>query len=143
MNVRDYMGLWYELAHYPTWFERSDSYNTTAHYTAKEDGTVQVHNASYILGRRIEANGVAKYLGSNCFRVDFGLTLDSRPNYIIDKLWLDNLGNYLYAVVTNPGRDNMFILSRLKHPSAQDYAELLNYVAVNFDITRLVHTAQL
>lgn len=36
-DINKYFGVWYELIHYPSWFQRNDNYNTMATYTLDHD----------------------------------------------------------------------------------------------------------
>lgn len=168
-NLRAYMGRWYELVHYPSWFERNDDYNTTADYELNPDGTVCVLNRTITRGKHFESHGRARMLGDSVFRVDFPLPeiskltqsgefvspfpgnpkqgsppfsemmLDpNQPNYVIDRIWTNCHGQYIFAVVTDPQRQSLYVLSRYPHPSLLAYTEIMEYVVAHFDRDRLV-----
>ena len=139
-NLKAYMGTWYELMHYPSWFQRNDNYNTKAEYKLNCDGTVSVRNSTISLGEKIVSEGTAISIKSTVFRVDFSteeiaklsqnknFTRDEldgyemnnheekEPNYVIDAIWNDCKGTYLFAVVTDPRRESLYVLSRKRHP---------------------------
>lgn len=62
------------------------------------------------------------------------------PNYVIDNLWLTCKGCYVFAVVTDPTKQSLYVLSRSKTPSLADYNKVMMYVIANYDRDRLVQT---
>jgi lipocalin len=163
-DVNKYMGTWYELVHYPSWFQRNDNYNTTAEYTMNCDGSVNVHNSTMSNGCKFESCGVACPMGCLAFRVNFPLPEVEKlvathqfvkpsetqkfkmmcekdcPNYVIDRIWTNKYGEYVYAVVTDPYKQSLYLLSRVKNPPLQVYNELMQYITCNFNRDRLVQT---
>lgn len=153
-----YLGTWYELAHYPSWFQRNDNYNTKAVYALNGDGTIMVRNSSITAGKYFESIGKAKNLGGTDFRVDFPIpevaklisssefiapTFEynkNEPNYVIDRIWTNIYGEYVFAVVTDPSRKTLYVLSRYKNPSLVAYNDVMKYVVENYDRDLLVQT---
>lgn len=164
-----YLGVWYELLHYPSWFQRNDNYNTKAEYSLNSDGTVHVHNSTISKGIPFDINGTARYLSGTSLRVDFpipdinnlkqstqfnipsskgnqqrslpfGGDQRSLPNYVIEKIWTNCYGQYIFAVVTDPQHESLYVLSRYPHPSLIAYNQIMEYVVENFDRNRLVQT---
>lgn len=165
-NINKYLGIWYELIHYPSWFQRNDNYNTIAEYSLLpgENPSIQVHNATISQGKRFDSMGVAKYLGGNSFRVDFPRPEVSKlqqsgefkmwskisqeltqnePNYVVDMIWTNKFGDYVFAVVTDSRRESLYVLSRYKNPSLVAYNQIMEYVVQNYDRDRLVQTPHL
>jgi apolipoprotein D and lipocalin family protein len=158
LDLAKYMGRWYELVHYPSWFERNDDYNTRANYELNPDGTVCVINTTITRGKDFETHGRAHRLGEFCFRVDFpppeiaklvqsgeftgpmpALIQDpTQPNYVVDRIWTNCHGEYIFAVVTDPQRQSLYVLSRYQHPSRLAYSQVMDYVTTHFDRDRLV-----
>lgn len=158
-DINEYMGVWYELIHYPSWFQRNDGYNTKAEYKLNCDGTVSVHNSSISRGRQFDSYGTAKNMGGVDFIVDFSMSeivklkesgefnpenmkKSNSINYVIDHLWVDQYGKYLFAVVTDPAKHSLYVLSRHKHPPLKAYNNIMDYVATHFDRDHLVQTPQ-
>lgn len=161
-QLKKYLGLWHELIHYPSWFQRNDNYNTTAEYTLNKDGTILVHNSTISNGKVVESFGKARSLGGLNFRVDFPMpevaklqasgqfikgpptgTQFSNPNfanYVIEKIWANKRGDYLFAVVTDEKRESLYVLSRYKNPPLCIYNKIMKYIIDNFDRDRLVQT---
>ncbi|KAM1142219.1 hypothetical protein ACFX2J_041906 [Malus domestica] len=52
LDLRRYMGRWYEIASVPSQFQPKNDENTRATYTLKDDGTVNVLNKTWIDGNR-------------------------------------------------------------------------------------------
>ena len=58
-NIKKYMGTWYELVHYPSFFQRNDNYNTKAVYTLKNN-MVQIENSTNVMGKIVTSKGTGK-----------------------------------------------------------------------------------
>lgn len=152
-NTSEYAGRWYELLRYPVPFQQGANYNTTADYTLLKDGTVNVVNTTYLNGKKITAHGIAHPAGEHQFHVDFD-DMDmrrlmpnkkeeedhSKPNYIIQRIWLDDEHAYSFAVVTNMERDALWMLSRKKRPSLAHYEEVLKFVSDHYDSAKFILT---
>ena len=59
LDLQSYMGRWYEIASFPSFFQPKDGVNTRATYTLKEDGTVHVLNETWSGGKRSYIEGTA------------------------------------------------------------------------------------
>lgn len=155
--LEKYLGTWYELMHYPSWFQRNDNYNTKAVYSLNPDGSIRVHNSTITQGKLFDSIGTAKYLGEASLRVDFPIPEVVKlqksgqfsgssarditgPNYVVDKIWTNNCNEYIFAVVTDPSKQSLYVLSRTPTPSLQAYTQIMEYVLANFDRDRLVQT---
>ena len=113
VDLTRYMGVWYDVASYPTRFQKN-CYNTVAEYTMV-DGYVKVRNScrkdsfnaelSSIEGKAF----VVKGSGNSKLKVQFFWPFKG-DYWIID---LDEI-NYRYAVVGHPSREYLWILSREK-----------------------------
>lgn len=156
-DVKKYTGKWYELMHYPSFFQRNDNYNTTAEYTLVNN-ELKIVNSTIVLGQPISSKGVGKQIDTHSFRVDFEQpeinklqqsgqfevpkfkTNSSEPNYIIDHLWLDSNGEYIFAVVTDLNKNSLYVLSRTPYPTLEEYNTIMKYVVKNFNRDKLVQT---
>lgn len=156
-NLNKYMGTWYELMHYPSWFQRNDNYNTMAVYQMNRDGTINIDNSTIVLGQTIHSHGTGKLIADGQLRVDFKMPEITKlqktsqfkpvknmntnePNYVIDKIWLNQKGEYMYVVVTDLHKQSLYILSRLQRPPLSHYNVIMNYVVNHFDRDQLVQT---
>lgn len=150
------MGKWFELLHYPSFFQQNDNYNTTAVYKLLDDGTVDVVNTTFSNSKMITSHGVAKVIERTKLRVDFdlkdvaqfipssGVMMSedrNEPNYIIDRIFTnDRNKTYAFAVVTNSKKDALWLLSRASHPSKEDFEQVLEYVTANYDRSKFIQT---
>ena len=163
-NIINYLGTWYELMHYPSFFQRNDNYNTKAEYMLMPDNTIKVHNSTIIQGKEFNSFGIARQLYDRNLRIDFSqgeinnLTKSgefiapnrfnnqsnvndkSQANYVIDQLWSNVYGHYIYAVVTDPKKESLYVLSRKPNPPLEEYNIIMQYVVNNYDRDRLVQT---
>lgn len=111
VDIPSYMGKWYEIASYPTFFNTNCT-ATTATYTLQEDGTVRVVNecrVGDVTGPVSRIEGTARVVDTETnakLKVSFSLFPEG-DYWIID---LDE--EYQWAVVGDPRRSTLFILSR-------------------------------
>jgi len=149
-EVEKYLGIWYELIKYPTALDLTEDYNTTAEYGLAANGTVIVHNSTMVRGQIVEAYGEALVepltyfkdgmVSIASFKILFpGETMTLEPNYCIRYLFTNEIGDYLYAVVSNPELDSLHVLSRFPNPDLVSFNVLLSYLAKDFDLSRIVH----
>jgi apolipoprotein D and lipocalin family protein len=115
VDLNRYVGTWYEIAKIPNPFQRKCAMNTTATYSLRSDGRIEVVNRCVEAdGSENIAKGVAKVVDtvSNAkLEVSFvrilGLQLFWGDYWIIG---LDK--DYKYAVVGTPSRKYGWILGR-------------------------------
>ena len=127
VDLQRYAGTWYELARLPNRFQDQCAGDVTATYAPNPDGSVQVVNRcrkhdgemSESEGRATPAPGVA----SNAqLKVSFlpgwlqWLRLGRGDYWVV---MLDD--DYRYAVVSEPGREYLWILSRTPTLDASTY----------------------
>ena len=135
IDVKQYLGTWYEIARIPNWFEKDIS-KVTATYTLKDNGRIEVKNQGYLKSSNEQktAIGEAWFDGDNKtgrLRVSF-FFLISAP-YIVFELSPD----YKYALVGS-GKDYLWILSRSPQMNDDIYNNLLSKAsAVGYDISRI------
>ena len=143
VDINKYLGRWYEIARYPNWFQ-TDCYAVTADYTLTEDGSsIKVVNRCkdrQLNGEMRKAVGIAHVHDSNTnakLKVTFFW-----PFY--GNYWIVDLGDdYEYAVVSEPKRQYLWILSRKPTLNKLKYSNLVESLAKrNFDIELLKVTPQ-
>lgn len=110
VDLRRYAGKWYEIARYPNRFQSKCQSDTTAIYTLRDDGKVQVVNACREKdGKVTTARGTAKVVDKKTnakLKVIFFW-----PFY--GDYWVIGLSpDYQYAIVGEPSRKYLGILSR-------------------------------
>ena len=164
-DINKYLGTWYELMHYPSFFQRNDNYNTKAEYMLMPDKTIKIHNSTITQGKTFDSFGIARQLYGRNLRVDFSqgeidkLTKSSQfmspeqfnkgsinmedksqPNYVIDNIWVNNYDCYMYAVVTDSKKQSLYVLSRNPNPPLCEYNIIIEYVVENYNRDKLVQT---
>lgn len=142
VEVARYMGTWYEIAKYPQRFERG-LVGVTAVYALLPDGRVQVLNGGYkgdFNGRYRSAKGKAWVVDkSSNAKLKVSFFWPFAANY-----WILELGKeYEYAVVGDPSRRYLWILSRTAQMDGAVYNDLLQRIKdKGFDISRLEKNPQ-
>lgn len=115
VNLDQYIGLWFEISKLPNPFQKMCTGNTTAQYTLREDGRIDVLNRCMKNdGSYTQAKGIAKIVDKKTnakLKVSFvrflGISLFWGDYWIIG---LDE--NYQYAIVGEPSRKYGWILCR-------------------------------
>lgn len=108
LDVRRYMGLWYEIARYDHRFERGMS-DVTAEYTLRENGMISVVNSGMKDGKRHVARGKAKMPDkSQPGRLKVSFFLWFYSDYYILELAED----YSYVLIGSSSDKYLWILSR-------------------------------
>lgn len=139
VDVKQYMGLWFEIASYPQWFERGMS-KVQALYTLNSKGYVDVHNSGIKNGKKKTAHGKAKVVDkeSNAkLAVSF-----FGPFYAA--YWIIDLAeDYSWAVVSDPKRKTLWILSRTPQMDEITYDQIcFKLKGQGFDLSKLVRMEQ-
>jgi apolipoprotein D and lipocalin family protein len=149
VDLNRYSGKWYEVARYPNRFQEQCVSDTTATYTLKEAGKLEVLNQCVKKdGELNAAKGAAKIVDdktSNAkLKVRFAPSFLSVFGFVWGDYWVIDLGkNYEYSVVGDPDRKYLWILSR--EPSINDaaYREIIRRVEEQgFDPSKLIKTPQ-
>jgi len=107
VELSRYLGLWYEQAVIPFYFER-DCERTTANYSMNTDGTIRVDNTCYRKGVKHESIGKAfpdpkdtEHTNSKLI-VEFLATLDIGGDYWIVRL--DIFAYWLPSMISIPAK---------------------------------------
>ena len=121
VDLKKYIGLWYEIAKIPNSFQDHCAYGTTAKYKIDDDGDIIVTNSCYDDEGKIDvAEGLAKVVDKNTntkLEVSFFSILGIRPFW--GDYWIIGLDdNYQWAVIGTPNRKYGWVLSRT--PSLPD-----------------------
>ena len=142
VDIERYMGKWYEIALYPNWFEKG-CFRSTAYYEQLKDGQIKVTNQCRMNGPEGELNeaiGIATIPDRKTnakLRVQFFWPFKG-DYWIID---LDR--DYQYAIVSEPNRQYLWILSRSPTMAVQTLETLKARISRNgFDLTYLKQTLQ-
>lgn len=140
VDLTRYMGRWYEISRYPNRFQRDCASDTSAQYTLRADRKVEVINSCRKQdGKTKSVRGKAKVVDSKSnakLKVTFFW-----PFY--GDYWIIGLGeNYEYAIVGEPSRKYLWILSRTPVMDDQTYQKVLEQVrTAGYDAAKLIKTS--
>jgi len=143
VDLDRYLGTWYEIASYPTWFQHGCT-GTTATYSRRSDGRIEVDNRcreGSLDGSEKRSVGVAWPIQGDPSgaRLKVQFFWPFRGDYWILELDPD----YQWAVVGHPSREYLWILSRRPTLDPAVYADLLRRIAAQgYDVSRLQRTVQ-
>jgi apolipoprotein D and lipocalin family protein len=109
VDLARYAGTWHEIAAFPMFFQRQCVGDTTAHYALAPDGKVLVTNRCRTESGFDEATGSATVVeGSSNSRLKVSFFWPFKADY-----WVIGLdADYRWAVVGNPNRKYLWVLSR-------------------------------
>lgn len=123
VDLNRYVGRWYEIARYPNRFQKQCTGEVTATYTKRSDGKIEVVNECRVAsGGMDKAKGHAKIADKDTnakLRVTFFW-----PFY--GNYWVIGLDkDYRWAVVGEPSRKYLWILSRTPEMNPDEYQQVL------------------
>ena len=140
VDLTRYLGRWYEVASFPMFFQKRCLGDTTAEYAIRPDGDIAVSNRCRAEDGIIEANGRASVVaGSGNARLKVSFFWPFKSDY-----WIIGLdADYRWAVVGNPNRKTLWILSRTPTLPEDDLLRAkATAVAQGYDLALLRTTAQ-
>ena len=138
VDLSRYTGTWYEIASYPQFFERGCT-NVKATYTAKQ-GYIEVFNQSIKNHKPNNIKGkafVVSNTGNAKLKVQFFWPF--RGNY-----WIIGMAeDYSWALVSDPKRSTLWILSRAPKMDGKLYNSLIDKLVLKgFDKEKIVRMIQ-
>ncbi len=141
VDVERYLGRWYEIASFPMVFQSRCVSDTTAEYSKRPDGDIAVRNRCRTAdGSFTEATAHAWAVeGANNAQLKVSFFKPFRADY-----WVIGLDpDYKWAVVGQPSRKYLWLLSRTPTLSAQDRARALETATrQGYDLAPLRDTPQ-
>lgn len=146
VDLTRYAGKWYEISKYPVVFQRG-LVAVTADYTLRDDGTVRVFNRGLkgsFDGAESTISGVAKPADITT-NAKLKVRFDPFPvNLFKADYWIIEVGpDYEYAVVSNPSKKYLWILSRTPHMDGAVYDGIVDRLNQRgFDTAKLALTPQ-
>jgi apolipoprotein D and lipocalin family protein len=146
VDLARYAGTWYEIARYPQFFE-SGLVGVTAEYAAQDDGTISVTNRGFkktLDGAKSSIHGVAT-VADKSSNAKLSVRFDPFPASLFrGNYWIIGLGSdYEYAIVSDPYRKTLWILSRTPQIADGVYTGIITSLAEKgFDTSKLELTPQ-
>ncbi|KAL8502544.1 hypothetical protein ACS0TY_021616 [Phlomoides rotata] len=147
LDTERYMGRWYEIASFPSFFQPKNGEDTRATYDLNSDGTVHVLNETWSDGKRDSIEGTAYKADPKSDEAKLKVKFYVPPflpiipvtgNYWV--LFIDP--DYQYAVIGEPLRKSLWILSRQSHIDEEVYNELVEKAKEEgYDVSKLRRTA--
>ena len=142
VDVKRYMGTWYEIAKFPQRFQKG-LVGVTATYSPLPNGKVRVINSGY----KEDFNGKLKTAKGKAWVVDTATNAKLKVSFFwpfSGNYWILELGkDYEYAVIGEESHNYLWILSRTPRMDKAVYNELLKRVQEKgFDISKLETTPQ-
>ena len=122
LDVARYMGRWYEIASFPSFFQPRDGRDTRATYRLLEDGaTVHVLNETWSKGKRDYIEGTAYKADPNSdeakLKVKFYLPPFLPVIPVVGDYWVLYVDDdYQYALVGEPRRKNLWVCKPIASP---------------------------
>lgn len=142
VDLDKYAGIWYEIASYPQWFQKG-CHNTTAQYTLSNKGFVVVENKC----NRKSVNGQESYIKGKAFVVKDSGNAKLKVQFFWPfkgDYWIIDLAeDYSYAVVSEPKKKSLWILSRTPKMNDAVYQQIISSLEKKgFDLAKLQTTVQ-
>lgn len=147
VDLKKYLGTWYEIAAIPQYFEKQCVGNTTAEYASTDSDQISIVNScdtaeakrSIATGRAMVVDKISNSKLKVTFMNFFGWLFLLGGDYWI--LSVDE--NYSYAVVGAPDRDYAWILSRTPELSDEQIIKTKQIlVDQGYDACKLITTLQ-
>ena len=149
VDLQRYMGSWYEIARLPNRFQKECAGEVIATYTLRDDGRIDVLNQCRKHDGGIKrAQGMAR--PADASGLDAKLEVRFAPSFLsfLPFVWgnywvLDLAPDYRYAVVGEPDRKYLWVLSRTPQMDEKTYEEIVARMAnLGFDTESLTRTRQ-
>ncbi|HOW87012.1 MAG TPA: lipocalin family protein [Candidatus Aminicenantes bacterium] len=142
VDVRRYLGTWYEIATIPQRFQKG-CVGVTAHYSLRKDGAIDVVNVC----RKKTLDGKVRSIRGKAWIVDTTTNAKLKVRFFwpfAGAYWIIELDpDYRWAVVGHPSRTYYWILSRTPRMDPAVYDDLIRRAAAKgYDISRIKRTLQ-
>lgn len=158
VDLKQFQGRWYQIAYYPNVFQRQCVANTTADYrllmtgqvevvnkcSTADRGTSQVTGAARVSPPKFLGIPLAKGTDTAKLEVRFAPTFLAWINAVWAPYWVIQLADdYRYAVVGEPDREFLWILSRTPYLTPSDRAQIDTQLTLQgYDAAKLVEEPQ-
>lgn len=148
VELDKYLGVWYEVARKPLYFQNKCDRDVTATYTLNENGNVGVDNRCYTKDGKLTQSVGEAFIQNAPFNTKLKVSFFpeairwlpfGRGDYWVLKL--DE--NYQTVLVGEPRRKYMWVLSRSPQPDQAVVNEYLEYAkSVGYDVGDVINTKQ-
>lgn len=148
VDLGKYLGVWYEIARKPMYFQNQCAKNVQAVYTLNVNGNVSVENSC------VNQDGHIEQAQGEAYVVNAPHNSKLRVSFLPESLrwlpvgrgdyWILKLdANYQTVLVGEPKRKYMWVLSREPHLSDEVLQEYLKYAqSLGYRTNDLIYTVQ-
>ncbi|KAM3337052.1 hypothetical protein P3S68_032752 [Capsicum galapagoense] len=142
LDVERYMGRWYEIASFPSRFQRKDGVDTRATYSLNPDGTIHVLNETWSGGKRGSIEGTAYKADPNSDEAKLKVKFYVPPFLpiipVTGDYWVLYIDpDYQYALIGQPSRNYLWATTS----DDDTYNQLLEKAKeVGYDVSKLHKT---
>ncbi|MCX5781527.1 MAG: lipocalin family protein [Elusimicrobia bacterium] len=142
VDINRYIGTWYEIAKYPQRFEKG-LVGIIANYSFLPKGKIRVINSGY----KADFNGKLKTAKGKAWIADKKTNAKLKVSFFwpfTGNYWIIDLGkDYEYAVIGDPKRKYLWILSRTSSMDETLYNDILKKIEkMGYDLSKLTKTPQ-
>jgi apolipoprotein D and lipocalin family protein len=149
VDLSRYAGTWFEIARIPNGFQKDCAGEVTATYTVLDKGEIKVLNQCRKKNGNVQqVEGKARPSGKDKpntkMKVRFAPSLFSFAPFVWGDYWIIDLAaDYSYAVVGEPDRKYLWILSRYAKMDEETYKKIIGKIASQgYDTSKIVRTRQ-
>jgi apolipoprotein D and lipocalin family protein len=134
IDIEKYQGVWYEIARYEQFFEKGCS-DINATYSLLDNAKIEVLNQCIKNGELSHAKGIAYAIDSSNTKLKVSFFWPFYGNY-----WILDIGeNYEYALIGEPSRKYLWILSRTKALDDKRMKKILKLLpSLGYDEKKLI-----
>jgi apolipoprotein D and lipocalin family protein len=144
VDLTRYTGLWYQVARYPHSFQRGECGDSTAEYSLREDGRIDVLNRCWegeyggAYSQQVRAVGTPMDDRGSWLRVVFFRLFPAA--YLVIEL---DQEHYQWAAVTTADRNSLWILSRTPALDEETFERIITSLeGKGFSRDRIIRTSQ-
>lgn len=148
VNLERYAGKWFEIGKYPNKFQKKCIGNTSATYSLKSNGRIEVRNECLLKDGKVDiAVGEAKVADTKTnakLKVRFAPGALSFLPFVWGNYWIIDLDkDYSYVAIGEPKREYFWILSRNPTLDDKTYQMILRRAeAMGFNPSKVEKTPQ-
>ncbi len=148
IEIDKYLGVWYEIARKPSTFQSKCKRDVVAVYTYNENGNLSINNQCLDRSGKIKQSSAEAFVENSPFNSKYKISFLPESIRWIPMVrgdyWILKIdANYQMALVGEPERNYLWLLSRNPHPDQAQVNEFLDYAkAEGYNLKDLIHTVQ-